>query len=268
MSHCVRGYVHAPGFSELVFTAYRLTEPTDVLTQEMIGSGIACLHDRAAFWFDAGNFRTPWQPGEELIVVVELLNRGTAYFGVTTVVLDAGTDIQDIGEIEFLPMPELQYTANGVRWDAVDHGDVIGYSVYSNTSRLNQQVITSTEYRSQQVTDLRPVFSGGYETVYSSDQHIQDHTPHQASFSTCPNPFSAATVLTCAVPRQMQVDIEVYDVTGALVRTVISGELAPGYHDVIWSGDDDHGRTVAAGIYFIRENLQGAVHNHKIIRVR
>jgi hypothetical protein len=268
VSHVVRGHVQVQACGEIVFTAYRATEPTDVLTEQMIGSGVVYRHGRAVFWFDAGNFQTPWQPGEELIVVVELLHESTAYYGTAAVSLDAGTDVQDIGEIVLLPIPKPSRTRDGICWDAVDNSEVIGYSVYGSTCRMNQRIVTGNVYRSRDASAVRPVFTGGFETVYSSSNHPQKHDPEQACFSVCPNPFSTMTSITCALPRQARVNVKVYDVTGTLVQTIISSQLEPGYHEVLWSGEDNQGRTVAAGIYFIRENIQGTEQYHKIVIVR
>ncbi|UCC11720.1 MAG: PQQ-binding-like beta-propeller repeat protein [candidate division WOR-3 bacterium] len=268
VSHIIRGHVRSQVCSEIMFTAYRLTEATDVLTEQTIGSGVVSRHDRAAFWFDAGNFQTPWQSGEELIVVVEILNETGAYFGAKKITLDAGVDVQDIGEIELRPIPEPKHTKNGICWDAFDNPEVIGYSIYSNAKRMNDRIVTGNAFWSNNATSIRPVFAGGYETMYSSHDRPPNNMPQQAYFAVCPNPFRRATRVSCALSRQTEIEVKVYDVAGKLVRTVISDQLEPGYHEVVWSGEDQQGRTVAAGIYFIRENIQGSQEYHKIVRVR
>jgi hypothetical protein len=268
ISHVIRGHLQTQGCRDIVFTAYRITEPTDVLTEQMIGSGVINRNGRAAFWFDAGNFQTPWQPGEELIVVVELLNRSTAYFGAVKVSLDAGVDVQDIGEIELLPIPEPNRTKDGICWDEVDNREVVGYSIYGNTHRMNHRIITGNMYRSKNTVSIRPVFTGGFETANSSHSRPQNNVPEQAYFAICPNPFAATARITCALPRQTQVDVKVYDVAGTLVNTILSSRLDPGFHDVLWNGEDKQGRMVAAGIYFISENIRGREQYHKVVRVR
>ena len=268
VSHIVRGYVQTQGCREVLFTAYRLTEPTDVLTEQMIGSGIVSQHDRAVFWFDAGNFQTPWQPGEEIVVVVEILNESGAYFGARKISLDAGLDVQDIEKIVLLPMPEPNRTKDGMCWDAIDVPEVVGYSIYSNTNRLNDRIITGNEYRCENAISIRPVFAGGHETVNSSHARLQYNGPGQAFISICPNPVHDATMVSYVLTREAQVEVKVYDVTGSIVRTIISNQVEPGYHEVMWSGEDQHGRAVAAGIYFIRENIQGIEQYHKVVKVR
>ncbi len=65
-----------------------------------------------------------------------------------------------------------------------------------------------------------------------------------------PNPFNPETSIRYDLPAATQVTIQLYNLTGQLVRTLVSGELAAGVHVVRWDGRDDHGQRVAAGVYF------------------
>jgi len=67
-----------------------------------------------------------------------------------------------------------------------------------------------------------------------------------------PNPFRAATNFEFAVPEPDVVDVAVFDVTGAHLRTLVHGRRAAGRHQAGWDGRRDDGRAVAPGIYFCR----------------
>ena len=43
--------------------------------------------------------------------------------------------------------------------------------------------------------------------------------------------------------------MNVYDITGRLVNTLINGSMETGYHSVTWNGFDSQGRVVSAGLY-------------------
>lgn len=43
-----------------------------------------------------------------------------------------------------------------------------------------------------------------------------------------------------------------YNISGQLVKTLVSECMSPGYHSVRWDGKDEHGNKVAAGIYLYR----------------
>ncbi len=67
-----------------------------------------------------------------------------------------------------------------------------------------------------------------------------------------PNPFNPSTRFEVALPRATAVDISVYNVLGSRVATVVSGEMAAGYHLVEWNGITDNGAPAGSGVYFLR----------------
>jgi flagellar hook assembly protein FlgD len=44
----------------------------------------------------------------------------------------------------------------------------------------------------------------------------------------------------------------VFDVSGALVATLMDDALPAGHHQAVWTGRDDRGRAVPSGVYFYR----------------
>jgi hypothetical protein len=67
-----------------------------------------------------------------------------------------------------------------------------------------------------------------------------------------PNPFNNVTSISFGLPKRSNVRVEVYDVTGRLVRTLVSGVKEAGTYTVEWNGRDDFGRSVSSGAYFVR----------------
>jgi len=80
-----------------------------------------------------------------------------------------------------------------------------------------------------------------------------------------PNPFVGATTISFAVPRTVAVSLKVYDITGKLVTTLVSGNQTPGRHSVRWNGTDDAGRTVAQGIYLVRMESENFSATKKVV---
>lgn len=66
-----------------------------------------------------------------------------------------------------------------------------------------------------------------------------------------PNPFNPRTEIVFALDRSQSVRLEVFDVAGRKVRTLVDAEVyTQGEHQVTWDGRDGAGRLVAAGVYF------------------
>ena len=80
-----------------------------------------------------------------------------------------------------------------------------------------------------------------------------------------PNPFVGSTTISFAVPATVNVSLKVYDITGKLVTTLVSGNQAPGRHSVVWNGTDDLGRSVAQGIYLVRMDAASFSATKKIV---
>jgi hypothetical protein len=72
-----------------------------------------------------------------------------------------------------------------------------------------------------------------------------------------PNPFNPTTTITFDVATAGDVRIEIYDVSGTLVRTLVNEEKGVGRHTAIWDGRDANGDQVHTGVYFYRMTAPG-----------
>jgi hypothetical protein len=67
-----------------------------------------------------------------------------------------------------------------------------------------------------------------------------------------PNPFNPSTTIGFSVSQGGPVMLEISDLTGRHVRTLLSGQVAAGHHSVQWDGRDERGSAAASGVYFYR----------------
>lgn len=67
-----------------------------------------------------------------------------------------------------------------------------------------------------------------------------------------PNPFNPSTTIAFDLPRHSHARLEVYNLLGERVVTLLDRDLPAGGHRVTWNGADSFGRTAASGIYFYR----------------
>ncbi len=73
-----------------------------------------------------------------------------------------------------------------------------------------------------------------------------------------PNPARAAVAFELALPEAADIGLDVFDAQGRRVAQVQSGALGAGQHRLAWSGRDDAGHRVAAGVFFARLTVDGA----------
>ncbi len=84
-----------------------------------------------------------------------------------------------------------------------------------------------------------------------------------------PNPFNPVTEIAYSVKEAGQVTIEVYNVAGKVVRTLLNSELDAGTNDtVIWDGTNDIGEKCASGVYFYRINAPRFTESHKMVMLK
>ncbi len=67
-----------------------------------------------------------------------------------------------------------------------------------------------------------------------------------------PNPFNPSTTISYELNNSGEVNLQIFDVAGRLVRTLYRGSEVAGRHEKVWLGRDQAGRTVATGVYFYR----------------
>ena len=66
-----------------------------------------------------------------------------------------------------------------------------------------------------------------------------------------PNPSNDLVFLTFSVVTTTQVHIEIFNMLGQRVTTIVQKALLPGTHRFVWDGRDEEGVAVADGVYFV-----------------
>lgn len=70
--------------------------------------------------------------------------------------------------------------------------------------------------------------------------------------SVYPNPFNPKTNISFSVQEKGTASVNIYNLKGQKVKTLLGSTVAAGQHSVVWDGTDDNGRAMASGVYFCR----------------
>ena len=110
-----------------------------------------------------------------------------------------------------------------------------------------------------------------YKYVDSTAMDINEQivVPNQLTLSqNYPNPFNPRTVIPYVLLNIGFVKIDIVDITGRTIRSLLNGIQSSGSHEVIWNGKDNTGKHVASGTYFCRMITDASVISRKILLLR
>jgi len=80
-----------------------------------------------------------------------------------------------------------------------------------------------------------------------------------------PNPFNPRTRIAYVLAEPTEVSLEIFDVSGRHVRTIVRGRETAGRKLVTWDGRDNRGDQVASGVYFYRLRAASYVETRKAV---
>jgi len=95
---------------------------------------------------------------------------------------------------------------------------------------------------------------GGDTLTYIDEDNIPSE--YRLSLSNYPNPFNSSTTIIYHVanigPIPAEIKIDIYDILGRKVRTLINERKEVGEHKITWDGRDDNVVDLPSGVYFAR----------------
>jgi Tol biopolymer transport system component len=83
-----------------------------------------------------------------------------------------------------------------------------------------------------------------------------------------PNPFNPSTTIRFTLARPAQVELELYDSLGRIVKALLNERTYSGSHSLTWDGTDSNGHRVASGLYLFRLTSGGAFQQQKALLLK
>ncbi|MEW5702805.1 MAG: HYR domain-containing protein [Candidatus Zixiibacteriota bacterium] len=109
----------------------------------------------------------------------------------------------------------------------------------------------------------------GLMRLLGENEHLVEPTPtgfHLAQ--NYPNPFNSGTVLRFSLPAAARVRLDVCDILGRVVTTIVNDYRGAGLHMLWWDATDARGRALASGIYFLRITTAEHSASRRLVIVR
>ncbi len=126
-------------------------------------------------------------------------------------------------------------------------------------------------------------FSIFFNTINYTETQVEDRPSEDclpagfALHQNYPNPFNPATsiryligaeVIPGSSHRAARVSLEIYNVLGRRVRTLLDEKQLPGTHQVAWDGKDDNGMDLSSGVYFYKLKVKGRTATRKMLLLK
>ncbi len=83
-----------------------------------------------------------------------------------------------------------------------------------------------------------------------------------------PNPFNPTTTISFEINQCGKTKVEIFNVKGQKVKTLLNEELDVGVHNIVWKGIDEHNKKVANGVYFYKVKVNKEEKINKMIMLK
>jgi len=100
----------------------------------------------------------------------------------------------------------------------------------------------------------------------SDDNTIAPNTAHL--WQNYPNPFNPVTEIRYSLKEDADVNIEVYNIKGQKIRTLVNELKQAGDYYVTWEGNDDNRKPVSSGVYFYKMRSGKEVETRKMVLMK
>jgi len=209
---------------------------------------------------------------------------GDYYFEITAVYDEGESEAAEITVTIVLNPPEnLTAISSGddiiLNWELpIPVRGIVEYNIYhegleigtTTSTTCTIEDIPSGEY----TYSVTVVYDGGYESDFA--EVTIDHTssndllkPDVTALSgNYPNPFNPATTISFSNREAGQVSINIYNMKGQLVKTLINEYLEAAYHNIVWNGKDNTEKSVSSGIYFYKMKSGNYSNTKKMILMK
>ena len=232
---------------------------------------VSDFFDREAYPLSQGNWENRWK--------ISITNRRIRW----TVKTDVG--IKDLdSETELILDSLYNVTAlyDGVDFEIYINGRLDALSTFSGSIlqtnidfMIGQVLPGNNQYNFKGVLDDIRIYDYAlsfqeikdlYDIVTSVDDQSRDYIlGKNILYQNYPNPFNNQTIIKYQIKEAGVVFLEIFNVLGQKVRTLLNKEEMSGSYSISWDGRDDFGEYVASGIYFYQLRINNFMLNRKFV---
>jgi len=152
-----------------------------------------------------------------------------------------------------------------------DEGENIEFAFwYDDRSKIehcNSYLVYNEASGEYKLQSLRTGTSGIHYKVSFKDDY-ENIVPPEYDLNCYPNPFNPELTISFNLKESQDVKLNIYNVRGQKVKTLVSELFRPNDYNIVWNGDDNVGNKVSSGVYYIRLQVGEDIVNRKVILMK
>ncbi|HPL23479.1 MAG TPA: carboxypeptidase regulatory-like domain-containing protein [Candidatus Cloacimonadota bacterium] len=245
--------VYAP-MAYMIFVPSATTPPVTELTAHGGIKMAACF--AAVMPSSGGN-----GPNNDWMITPELTDPGEIKFWARSYISDYGLERFKVGTStgstdpnDFTIISGTNYIQAPIEWTEYT------YQIPAGATRIGIQCVSSDAF----------IFLVDDVTVSGGGAVDEPGVPVVATelHGNYPNPFNPETTISFSVKDKGHVKVDIYNVKGQLVKTLVNGNMNAGKHNIVWNGRDNAGNAVSSGVYFYKMNAGKYSSTKKMIMMK
>ena len=170
----------------------------------------------------------------------------------------------------------IHYTNAEMRVDEGVIGDESTLQLYSWDSGSKEWVLLGGVVDTLENVVIGQIAGAGVYAAFTTniitdveDDERGEVLPYRFELSqNYPNPFNPVTTIEYSLPARSQVMIEIFNVLGQKVRTLVNEAKTAGSYRIEWNGSDDAGKPVSTGVYLYRFQAGDLVQTKKMLLIK
>ena len=235
---------------------------------------VKSFYDREEYPLSHGNWENRWK--------VSITNKKIRW----TIKTDNGTkDLDSETELTLDSLYNVAVTYNGSDMEIYLNGKLDAFSNFSGLLlqtdidlMFGQVLPGNSNYNFKGILDDIRIYDYAIsreevQNLFGTPTSVLENTNNMLPnsnylFQNYPNPFNGRATIRYNLIKTEFDKLDIYDILGKKVKTLINEELNNGVHSVSWDASNDNGEEVSSGIYFYRLILPAYISSKKMILLR
>jgi len=163
-----------------------------------------------------------------------------------------------------LALPAGQTFAAGMRQLVL-----VSFSVNSNTAVTSTPIVFKDQPIGREVVDVNGnVLQAAWSLVTAVHERVSELPTTFELNANIPNPFNPSTTIKYDLAQAVEVKLEIFDMLGRRVRTLVDQRQQAGRYAMTWDGRNEQGESVASGTFIYQLRAGSFVQARKMALVR